>query len=150
MSHFCAHRAPRAGVDVIDSPVAALAVVDLAMAVPLTAETVVIVLDDAHRGRSIVVVDGTSNPDAVIEVVERLAESVASSAVDGSLVVATVRPGGGLLPSDADRWLEAADVAEAFGVELVEWFVLGDGTGRLTAWTPRDLVAEPARWTTMP
>lgn len=66
MSKFCgAHRAPRAGIDVIDAAPAALAVVQLAMSTSPVAETIVLVLDEARRGRSVIVVDGTADPDAV-------------------------------------------------------------------------------------
>jgi DNA repair protein RadC len=147
MTQFCgAHRAPRAGIDPIDSPAAALAVIKLAMHVPLAAETIALVLDADHRGRTVVVVDGTHESDSVVEVTERLVDSIATSGHPGSLVLASIRPGGGPEPADADLWLEASELAEAAGVELLEWFVVTDDTGRTTAWCPRDLLAEPPRW----
>ena len=151
MSRFCgAHRLPRAAVDPIDSPRAALAVVDLALRRPLTHETIALVLDHDRRGRTIVVVDGTGEPDAVVDVVERVAESIAATGHPGSLVVATVRPGGGAEPGDEDRWLEASDLADSLGVELVEWFVIGGDrpTVAANASCPRDLLGEPPRWRT--
>lgn len=148
MSKFCgAHRAPRAGVDVIDAAPAALAVVALAMSSSSVAETIMLVLDDARRGRSLIVVDGTVDPDAVLEVVERLADSVAATGLtSAALVAASVRPGTGPLPGDADRWLEASEMAENVGVELIEWFVISDEIRPPVAWCPRDLLAEPPRW----
>ncbi|MDQ3469791.1 MAG: hypothetical protein M3487_08515 [Actinomycetota bacterium] len=149
MTQFCgAHRVPRAGVDVIDAAEPALAVVRLAMAQPLVAETVALILDGDRRGRSIVVVDGTVEPDAVVAVVERLAESVAASGEPGALVVATVRPCAALLPDDADRWTKVGEIADLVGVDLLEWFVIGRHEGGpVTVWCPRDLLAEPQRWT---
>jgi len=144
---FCgAHRVPRAGRDVIDGATPALAVIGLAMARPLVAETLGIVLDAQRRGSSIVVVDGTVWPDAFFDVVERLADAIALSGELGGLVLATIRPGGGLLPDDGDRWMEASSIAELVGVELVEWFVIGDGGGPPDVWCHRDLIAEPPRW----
>ena len=145
MSRFCgAHRfLPRAGVDPIDDAVAALAVIRLAVHRPPTDETIVLVLDSDHRGRTVVVVDGTEEPDAVLEVVEHVAGSIAANGDGGALVVASVRPGGHPLDEDEDRWVEASDLAEALGVELIEWFVL-DGSGG--TWSPRDLIADPPRW----
>ena len=145
MSRFCgAHRTfPRAGVDPIDDAVTALSVIRLAVHRPPIAETVALVLDSERRGRTVVVVDGTDEPDAVLDVVEHLAESIAETGDGGALVIATVRPGGHPLEADEDRWLEASDLAEALGVELLEWFVL-DGNGG--TWSPRDLIAEPPRW----
>ena len=144
MSKFCAaHRLPRAGVDPIDDAATALAVIRLAAQLPPTHETIALVLDGDHRGRTVVVVDGTEQPDSVLDVVETLAESIAASGGDGALVVASVRPRGGPLDADEDRWLEASDLADDAGVELIEWFVL-DGNGGW--WSPRELLGDPPRW----
>jgi hypothetical protein len=147
VSHFCAaHRPPRAGVDPVDSAPAALAVIRLAMHRPARSETIAIVLGDDHRGRSIVVVDGTDDPDSVVAVVERLTDTIAASGRDGALVIASIRPGRGPVPGDLDRWLEASAIAEDAGVDLLEWFVIDGTAGGGTAWCPRDLLGEPPRW----
>jgi hypothetical protein len=147
VSQFCGvHRAPRAGIDRIDSQEAALAVVRLAMHLPLTYETIAILLDADHRGRTVVVIDGTEAPASVLEVTERLTDAIASTGHDGALVLASVRPGGAPSADDADLWLEASELADGVGVELLEWFVIADDTGPPTAWCPRDLLAEPPRW----
>lgn len=147
MSQFCGvHRTPRGGVDPIDSAAAALAVIRLAVHHPLQHETIALVLDGEHRGRTIVVVDGTHDLDAMIEVVERMAEASAEAGPYGSLVIASVRPGVGPQVGDDERWLEASDLADELGVELLEWFVISDDTGPTTAWCPRDLLGEPPRW----
>jgi hypothetical protein len=149
MSMFCAtHRAPRAAVDPIDSAAAALAVVALAMRRPPTHETIALVLDTDRRGRTIVVVDGTHEPDAVLDVIERVAGSIAESGRSGCVVLATIRPGGGPEEGDDDRWLEASDLADDVGVELLEWFVITGDSPSLGArtWCPRDLLGETPRW----
>jgi hypothetical protein len=149
MSMFCAaHRLPRAGVDPIDSAAAALAIVALAMRRPPVDETIALVLDADHRGRTVVVVDGTSDLDAVLDVVERVAGSVAAAGRTGCLVLATVRPGGGPVDGDDDRWLEASDLADDVGVDLLEWFVITGDAPSITAntWCPRELVGELPRW----
>jgi hypothetical protein len=149
MSTFCAaHRLPRAAVDPIDGPAAALAVVELAMRRPLRHEIIALVLDGDRRGRTVVVVDGTEAPDAVLDVVERVAGSVAASGLPGCLVVATVRPGGPPLDGDDERWLEASDLADDVGVDLLEWFVIGGDRPSVAAnaWCPRDLLGEVPRW----
>jgi hypothetical protein len=150
MSTFCgAHRLPRADVDPIDSPAAALAIVELAVHRPLTDETVVVVLDAERRGRTVVVVDGTRDADSVLDVVERIAESIAGTGQPGCMVVASVRPGGGPLAGDDELWLEASELADDFGVELLEWFVIGGDRPSIAAaaWCPRDLLGERPRWT---
>ena len=129
VSQFCEmHRTPRGGVDPVDSADAALAVIRLAISRPLRSETIALLLESDLRGRTIVIVDGTEEPDSLLEVVERLVEAMASSsadvATDGCLVLATVRPDGGPEPGDGDRWLEASELAELAGVELLEWFVI--------------------------
>jgi hypothetical protein len=58
------------------------------------------------------------------------------------LVVATVRPCGATQQGDVDRWLEASAIADAHGVELIEWFVIGPAGPEC----PRDLLGEPERW----
>ena len=98
---------------------------DLALRRPLVFETVALLLDADRRGRTIVIVDGTVEPDSILAVVERMAESIAAGGRPGALVMATCRPGGGPEPGDEDRWLEASDIADDLGVELVEWFVIG-------------------------
>jgi hypothetical protein len=149
MSMFCStHRTPRAAVDPVDGPTAALAVVELAMRRPLTHETIALVLDADRRGRTVVVVDGTRQPDAVLDVIERVAGSIAASGRAGCVVLATIRPGGGPEEGDEDRWIEASDLADDVGVELLEWFVIGAEapTVAANAWCPRDLVGEAPRW----
>ena len=148
MSKFCgAHRAPRAGVDPIVDAECALDVIALAMSSPPTEETIVMVLDEDHRGRTIVIVDGTTDDDAVLEVVERVTASMADAPTGpGAVVVASIRVERGLGPADGDRWLEASDLAEAGGVELLEWFVIRTDDDGFVASCPRDLLAEPPRW----
>jgi hypothetical protein len=128
--------------NVVDSADGALAVISSARHRPPRAEVIVLVLDSDLRGHTAVIVDGTESPDAVIEVVELLAESSAEAGHPASLVVAAVRPGYGPLPGDGDRWLELCEIADTHGCELVEWFILTDDV----AWCPRDLLAEPPRW----
>ena len=149
MSMFCAaHRPPRAGIDPIDSAASALAVIALAMRHPPLDETIALVLDPDRRGRTVVVVDGTTEPDAVLDVVERVAGSIAASGRPGCLVLATVRPGGAPLDGDDDRWLEASDIADDLGVDLLEWFVISADTPSIAAHArcPRDLLGEVPRW----
>ena len=144
---FCgAHRVPRAGVDPIVDASQALDVVQLAMSSPPREEIVVIVLDADHRGRAIVVVDGTDDDDAVVEVVERLAERSRDGPDGAALVVASIRPGADRVAADADRWLEASELADEAGVELVEWFVVQAEGDTIVASCPRDLLAETPRW----
>lgn len=126
----------------VDSAEAALEVVLAATHTPPRAEVIALLLDEDLRGRSVVVVDGTLSPDAVVEVMEMLGEAVADADRDQAIVLTSVRTECGPLPGDVDRWLELNEIADTYGCELMEWFVVTDGV----AWCPRDFLAEPPRW----
>ena len=134
-------RIPRAGLDPIDDPAIALSAISLAIHRPLRPETIVLLLDEARCGRTIVTVTGTVDPDSSIEVVEFVTQGVGCEHL-GALVIATIRPDGRITPdADVDRWLEMSDIASLAGVELVEWFVIDR-----TVSCPRDHLGEPPRW----
>jgi hypothetical protein len=142
-----ATRLPRAGIDPIDGEATALAVVRTAAAWPLRYETIVVLLDELRCGLGLVVVSGTTEPDAVLEVAERILDPAVHDGRVAGAIVASGRPGGdrpehdGHELTDADRWLELDEIATGSGVELFEWFVLGDGLSR-----PRELVNASPRW----
>jgi hypothetical protein len=119
----------------------ALAVVTAALHVPERFETIALLLDDDRCGRTVAVVAGTRRAEAVIDVVECMADALAGSG-GGHLVVATVRPGVGLLPGDTDRWLDASAIAEDRGCTLLDWYVIDH---RVACCVP-DLLAEAPRW----
>jgi len=127
---------------VIDTAEAALEVIYFAADCPAQPQVIALLLDSDLRGRTIVVVDGTVAPDSAIGVMEMLGEAAAAAGSDQSLVLASVRPGVGPLPGDVDRWLELNELADTFGCELLEWFVVSDEV----AWCPRDFLVEPPRW----
>jgi hypothetical protein len=141
MSVHHAHRIPRARIDTIACAADALALIQRVLAVPASHETIVIVLDDAHRGLGIVSVSGTSEPDQVVTVVECIARPDLFGGEGAALVVASNRPAGAVTADDIDRWFEMCDLSEVAGVELVEWFVIGRSVS-----CPRDLVGAPPRW----
>ena len=140
MQYCTTHRSPNGG-DRISDPQSALAVVALGLHSPPEDETVVLLLDHDRHGRSIAVVSGTRHADDVIEVVEVLTGAGTDTGRIGALVVASSRPGSGVLPGDDNRWLEMSDISESYGVELLEWFVIGDRVA-----CPRDLLGERPRW----
>lgn len=137
---------PRAGIDPITSAAQALALFRCVRHLPPVPETLAFLLDDAGRGQGTVVqVTDTIGPDDVVDVVELIGRAAADRVADGvvsGLVVATCRPRDGLLEDDDTRWRILSDLAEAHGLLLIEWFVLGSiGTA-----CPRDLCGEAARW----
>ena len=140
MEHTTVRRLPRAGIDTIDHPDTALAAIAMAITRPCRSETILLLLDEARRGRAIVVVSGTTEPDQAIEVVECITQGTACEHI-GAIVVASVRPDAGDHPADVDRWLEMSDIASLVGIELIEWFVIGR-----TISCPRDQLGEAPRW----
>jgi hypothetical protein len=140
--HHTVPHIPRAHRDPIDGPDEALALLSVAVSQPLVPETVAVLLDGRRMGGTITVVSGTDDPDAVIDVVEVISMAAWSQPSIRSLVVASVRPHGATLPGDVDRWLEASAAADTFGLELLEWFVIGPAGAEC----PRDLLGEPHRW----
>jgi hypothetical protein len=134
-------RIPRANVDPIRSATDALAVVSAVMDHPMTPQTIVMLLDDDRRGERIVVVNDTDRTADPSTVVEWVCASYAE-VTDRALVMATIRPRGATRPGDVDVWLEASALADSFGLELLEWFVVGPAGPEC----PRDLIGEPDRW----
>lgn len=137
-----AHRPPRAHIDPIVDAGDALALIGLAMHDPMQPEIIAFLLDESGRGGTIVIVSDATRPDAVVGVVETLCMAAAGDPELCRLVVATVRPSGATRPGDVDRWLEASAIADVYGLELVEWFVVGPAGPEC----PRDLLGEPERW----
>jgi hypothetical protein len=140
--HHVTRRPPRAHLDPVAEAADALALFDLAMHLPMRPEIIAVLLDASGRGGTIVVVTDAHEPDAVVTVVETMSLAAQADPELCRLVVATVRPRGATQPGDVDRWLEASAIAEAHGVELVEWFVIGPAGPEC----PRDLLGEPERW----
>lgn len=142
MSESSAHRVPRAGLDPITDAETALAVIRLAADRPLQPETIVVTLDHRRCGVHLAVVTRTNSDDDVIDIAERLLEGIEPIDDIDAIIVASVRPDSeGAQLHDADRWLQLDEVAESFGVELVEWFVLGRSVS-----CPRELTGDPPRW----
>jgi hypothetical protein len=126
----------------VDSAEAALSTIFGAAHQPARSEVIVVLLTPDFVGHTVLVVDGTRSPDAVVEVIELVVETAAEAGRELALVVASMRPGESPLPGDVDRWTELSDLAETHGCELVEWFVISDRV----AWCPRDFLVEPPRW----
>lgn len=135
-------RAPRARVDPITSEPTALALIGLVASVRPAHETVAVLLDHQRRGLDIVSVANTFSPDSVLHVADHVVESAYLRDEVAGAVIASFRPGAGDELDDLERWFTIDEQLGIAGVELVEWFVIGDGVS-----CPRSLVGEPARWT---
>lgn len=142
------HLLPRARVDPIDGAGPALAMFDLLIDRPLRDQTLALLLDRGRCGLGALVVDGTCQPDSVVDVATMLAEASPTNPGLRAVVLATVRSAACCAPAtreclaDVDRWMDVSNVFCRSGVELLEWFVVGASH----AWCPRDLLGEPPRW----
>ena len=140
------HRLPLAG-EPIRSSADAIAIVSLAIHRPLEAETIAFFLDESSCSNTITIVSGTTDPDSVLTVAECMAVAGSKAFNLCGVVLATVRPTAApnlpaTLPGDIDRWVEAGEITEAHGIELIEWFVVGPSGVDC----PRALLGEPQRW----
>jgi len=146
---FVTTRLPRAGIDPIDGSGPALAVIGCAITQPKRAETIVLLLDAQRRGRSVLVVSGTDQPDCAFGVLDAIARASPAHPDIAGVVMASVRPSADPcgecrhLPGDIDRWLELSERAQQAGLELVEWYLIGPGC---SVTCPRDLWGEAPRW----
>lgn len=142
MARYCTHRVPRAHLDPIDSCRDALAVIAHAATEPPADKIIAVTLDDERRGGTILTVHGPPDADGIFAVIDICAANVVDTANFGGLILASCRgPGHGIEPGDLERWMEADEQCESAGLELVEWFVIGDGVT-----CPRELTGEPPRW----
>lgn len=126
----------------VDSAEAALQTIFAGAHHPAQSQVIALLLDPDYIGHTVLVVDDTTSPDAVVEVMELIAEAAAEAGREQVFVLASMRPDDGPLPGDVDRWIELSDLADTHGCELVEWFVITDRV----AWCPRDFLLEPPRW----
>ena len=127
----------------VDTELAALAVLTSIIDTTPTDQVIAILLDHDGIGHSILIVHETTQPDAILDVVDVLVASIPDegSPVVSEVILASIRPGGVLESCDADRWFEASETFAAHGIELLEWFVMTD-----TVTCPRDLLGIPPRW----
>lgn len=115
---------PHSAAVPLTGPEDALSVVFAAVSEPERHETVLLLLDHAHRGLGCIVVTGRGPLSALTDVVEELA--LQEPALCG-FVLATVRPGAGYLPDARDEraFHDVRTRLDVLGVDLVDWFMIG-------------------------
>jgi len=132
---------PIAEVDAIDDAATALALINEFASRPQAHETLAVLLDREHRGTTILNVDGTVDNDSVLWVADHVTD--VAHRVDGvdAVIIASYRPGGSDELDDIDRWLTIDEQLGLVGIELVEWFVIGNAVS-----CPRSLLGDTSRW----
>ena len=135
-------RLPHAGVDPICSAGDALAVFALQLAHPLSPETLAMFVDASGCATSLVTVSGTVEPGHLVDVAEMLATVLGGRADISGVVLASVRPGGGVLTDDDTLWFEADAALNDGALVLYDWLVIGRGGTR----SMREELGVPSRW----
>lgn len=107
----------------IEGPLDALEVVTSLRSVPERHETICLLLDVAHRGGPVVVVEGCVTSDHLGTLAESLGPAL-SGTDRCALVLATVRPHGGPASDDHFAFAPLRDVWSTHGITLLDWFVL--------------------------
>lgn len=132
---------PVAEVDRFDDPSTALTLIDALASNPVVHETIAILLDEDHRGSTVMNFDGTTDNDSVLWVADAVTERAHRSDGVGAVVIASFRPDGSDELDDVERWLTIDEQLGLVGIELVEWFVIGRSIS-----CPRALLGDPPRW----
>lgn len=146
MPHRPAPLRPHPAAEPLAGPEDALSVILTAASRPARAESIVLVLDHAHRGLGCIVVVGEGPIGPVAEMLDHLAATEPHVA---ALVLASVRTGppdeAGPGRGDLLAFHDLRARFDALGVDLVDWFVIvGRGASSLAEltdcqprWRPR-------------
>lgn len=124
----------------------ALSVFDQGLSRPATPEVLLIARNGQQQMLMMLVVTDTVEPDHVVEVLQSILQVSTDTAVE-TVVLASMRPGMPACIDDALIWWTLQDLADGYGIEIADWFVLTEeffGTGR--AFSPRELAGEEAAW----
>ncbi len=132
---------PRAGVDRIEDAATALMLMDALASTPRSHQTLIVLLDDDHRGFSVINIAGTDDNDSVLHAADHITGVAHHLDEIGAVVIASFRPGGSDELDDVERWLTIDEQLGAVGVELIEWFVIGTSVS-----CPRALLGDAPRW----
>jgi len=137
--HRCraSRRRGRPAPEPLRGPEDALEVILASASQPPRPETICLLLDHAHRGGTVVVVEGAAT-DADLEALAGLLLCAAGQGGGpAAVVLATVRPGCSHLASAPDErcWFGLRERFDEAGVELLDWFILAGGVATSVAET---------------
>ncbi len=132
---------PRAHRDPLRTPVDALLLIMLLLEPDALDEIMVLVLDDARCGIAVLRVTGTEDPDTLLGVVDCVTEATRASPEAAGVIFVSSRASSAVGVDDLRRWHEADESCADADLDLVEWFVMGEGVS-----CPRELCGVPPRW----
>ena len=132
---------PRAHRDPLRTSHDALLLIMLLLDADGEDETLVLVLDEQRCGIAVIRVTGTSDPDALLGVVDHVTEAGRAAPNAAGLILVTTRANGAISVDDLWRWHEADETCADADLELVEWFVVSTEVS-----CPRELCGVATRW----
>ena len=117
-----AHREPRPACVPVRRPDDALAVILTAAASPARPETICVLLDHAHRGLGVIVVEGAMSDDGIFEIAEVVIRAADGRGTIGAVVLASIgvwqwTPGARLI--DAGVLVTSASTDDPRGTVMV-------------------------------
>ena len=113
---------PRAHRDPINSATQALSVFSLAISRPLRPETLVLMMDNHHRGVGLFAL---SNGGDLRSLIDHVIGSCATHDSARALAIASVRPQLQSHPQWAAEWTSSRTICQRAGLQLVDWFIVG-------------------------
>lgn len=130
----------------VTSAADALSVFDQGLSRPATPEVLLIARNGQQQMLMMLVVTDTIEPDHVVEVLQSILQASTDTAME-SVVLASMRPGMPAGIDDALIWWTLQDLADGYGIEIADWFVLTEDffqTGH--TFSPRELAGGEAAW----
>ena len=111
----------------LHSPEEAIATITVLMAQPGVEETFVFLLDNTHHGKDVMCVSDAAWPEQVSRIIDVVLGAARDTWV-GGLVMASVRPGGPILPDaeDLETWFDLRCRTDELGIDLIDWFLVID------------------------
>ena len=105
-------------------------------------QVLVVTLDDVRRAHTVTRFRDAVEPFAVVDAVAHAVESAMVEVETSALLVASMRPDGGVGVDDLGYWHAIDALCDEVDIELVEWYVVGGRGVDL----PRELCGVRSRW----
>ncbi len=130
---------PRAHRDPVTSATQALSVFSLAITRPLRPETLVLMMNQNHRGIGLFALN---NGDDLGSLIDHIVGRCATEHLAHAVAIASVRPQWQPQFHRGNEWTTARDICQRAGVQLVDWFVVS----RHGVHCPRIVAHDPGGW----
>ncbi len=101
----------------------AIAVIHRVVADPPQSAVIVLLVRCDHSVEGVVEVSGIQRAEQVLDVLDCVL-AAASTRVEG-VIVASIRPDGGIVAADCDLWHDVEETVVDAGLRLIDWYVFG-------------------------